>query len=799
MEGRRRLRPRNRPPPSPIDEESKGDSPPPSPRSPTDASTSRVGANETNTDVRHKAVRGDRYAVPKSEFFEDASPDVLLYGVVVERVRAHTNIWFKGDQRGSMYPGYLEEWSEYYLHPEDYKEDDEEMFQNLERTAGLRKPPRSRAGKRAIESESDGSASEYDEGDEDESSDEGDGEHAPREVETWEEDDVDDESEEPPDADPEDEEEHNVDDVLAGLTWSDAGSLSQDPRARTDSMPANIAPQFLMPDYRNADLLDWFHFWCSPGLIDEIVSATNEKAKSIAWPLNAPWKHLKRGEFHRWLGIWVLMTVYPVADSNRRSYWGSSMEMGKYMSRNRFENILRAFCLPQYTKEDPGWGGQGRQEYEKIKFDKFFATRKFTDVMRKRFNAAIKPGGWIVIDECMFSWLGQALKMAGWKVIKRKPHPFGLESKTAACAATGLIIDFEFQEGKEYMRHFEYVKDYNKSTAWLLRLTKHWANQERRTVIADAAFGQVRAAVALHKEHGMYMIGNVKQCHKWFPKKRLKEETPAYSANNLVCHTLQANVRLSRNESLKVYGTGWRATGKMVCTYVHTGGTNVTGSDRKKRKFVQLSDGNVRTDAYRVKRPKVSSEYQDMMGAIDAHNYRRQSGKGARALEDVCVTNDAKDRVFINTIAWVTVNMFLAKKQFVWGGVERQTSAEFQAAVAQCLINNQHYREEVEFASTSSASTVDELRNDPADCVRNPHGKANKCRVCGQRRTVWVCRKCSRPKPMRNRRDLKGNGQPKTHNAGFLHFCRKVCFANHVCGQVPFRKKRRPALRPHAV
>ena len=100
----------------------------------------------------------------------------------------------------------------------------------------------------------------------------------------------------------------------------------------------------------------------------------------------------------------------------------------------------------------------------------------------------MKPGGWLCIDESMMSWLGRALKLPGWKVIKRKPHPIGLEAKTAACSVTGVMIDFEFQEGKDAMALFEYVGEYNKSTSWLLRLTKQWHGKEHRTVVADAAF-----------------------------------------------------------------------------------------------------------------------------------------------------------------------------------------------------------------------------------------------------------------------------------------------------------------------
>ena len=65
------------------------------------------------------------------------------------------------------------------------------------------------------------------------------------------------------------------------------------------------------------------------------------------------------------------------------------------------------------------------------------------DEIRARFQAAIKPGGRNCIDESMLSWLGRALKLPGWKIIKRKPHPIGLEAKTTACSVTGIMIDFE--------------------------------------------------------------------------------------------------------------------------------------------------------------------------------------------------------------------------------------------------------------------------------------------------------------------------------------------------------------------
>jgi hypothetical protein len=109
-------------------------------------------------------------------------------------------------------------------------------------------------------------------------------------------------------------------------------------------------------------------------------------------------------------------------------------------------------------------------------------------------------------------------------VRKRKPHPFGLEFKTVCCSVAGIMINFEAQEGKDLMQYADFVKEVNKSSAWCLRLTRPWHNTHR-ALIADAAFGQVRAVVAC-REHRLYMICNAKMCHKLFPKAELKEMTP---------------------------------------------------------------------------------------------------------------------------------------------------------------------------------------------------------------------------------------------------------------------------------
>jgi hypothetical protein len=81
---------------------------------------------------------------------------------------------------------------------------------------------------------------------------------------------------------------------------------------------------------------------------------------------------------------------------------------------------------------------------------------------------------------------------------------------------------------------------------------------------------------------GLYLIGNVKGCTKCFCKPELKEETPACERNKLVHKTKKITLGAGTN-AVTVHGTGWRCTGDMVATHVHTGGATAVGGDRIKR------------------------------------------------------------------------------------------------------------------------------------------------------------------------------------------------------------------------
>jgi hypothetical protein len=284
-------------------------------------------------------------------------------------------------------------------------------------------------------------------------------EDAPTEVGTWDSDAEDDEHEDEPLVDTDDEHDDcpsddALEDPMRKLKWEDVGRTLTDQREASGSAPESVVPGLHLANFREESWLNWFLHWVPLKTIAEVVEATNKAAQDAKWSsfkTSLPWKKLATGGFLRWLGAWALMTACPIAGTNRRTHWRGVLKFGQCTPEKTFENALRAFTLPMHKCTDEEWGGPGREEHEEEKFNPFFATRKFSDQTRERFQNAIKPCGWLCMDGSMFSWLGRALKSPGWKVIKRKPHPIGLESKTTACSVTGALIDFEFQEGEKTM------------------------------------------------------------------------------------------------------------------------------------------------------------------------------------------------------------------------------------------------------------------------------------------------------------------------------------------------------------
>lgn len=80
--------------------------------------------------------------------------------------------------------------------------------------------------------------------------------------------------------------------------------------------------------------------------------------------------------------------------------------------------------------------------------------------------------------------------------IPRKPSPFGHQFWTVVDAASGILVNFELNEGKEVTRTREFFAEYGATTATTLRLMKPYF-ETYRLVYIDSWFQSSKTAIEL--------------------------------------------------------------------------------------------------------------------------------------------------------------------------------------------------------------------------------------------------------------------------------------------------------------
>ena len=123
----------------------------------------------------------------------------------------------------------------------------------------------------------------------------------------------------------------------------------------------------------------------------------------------------------------------------------------------------------------------------------------------------------------------------------------------------------------------------------------------------------------------------------------------------------------------------------------------------------------------------------------------------------------------------------------MWAGEELKGPWEVQELIAKALIHNQYLQED---QRTGPRVEDNEDWNDPADLAKHPLKKKNRCRQCFTTRTIYICLACSHPKRPTVRKESGPKGGVKHTHSGYMHFCKKKCFAAHDCGHVPHRRSK---------
>ena len=402
----------------------------------------------------------------------------------------------------------------------------------------------------------------------------------------------------------------------------------------------------------------------------------------------AGWE-VSQADLLQWIGVWMYMLAFP-QPGGRRVYWEeppggfgprhklqACLRLGENGEKGIkwFELMLRCFTLPGYSRGDAGWK----------KDDPFHATRRFWDALRDGFYAAVEASWLLVLDESMVQWQGRG--MPGLMVILRKPTPIGLELHTLCCALCGILVYFEVYEGKLAMEGKEFCKEYGKSIALTLRMTKNFFGTSR-VLIADSWFGSVACAIALHTK-GIFSVMNVKTATTNYPKDKLMEEVGEIKGNDAeakrqrkerrgtsVAYTQEVEVGGDRKVTLLAAGNNKKVPLLLICTAF----TMLPGETHNKVWKVNQADGSIEKHSLKTEQPEVHALYRLWMNIVDIHNKLRQ---GVVSMADVWATQHWPKRHFAEGLGFWEVNTYKAYIYFVEvGNSVKMAHGEFRARLA---------------------------------------------------------------------------------------------------------------------
>ena len=388
-----------------------------------------------------------------------------------------------------------------------------------------------------------------------------------------------------------------------------------------------------------------------------VLPATNAK-------LNDP---LTWEEFVRFLGLIFLMATSQ--GSQRRDYWatdspqmfsGAPFRLHQYMSRRRFENILKHLA---FTQEPP----------PAFK-DPFHQVNDLIGHFNSHTHSAFSPGWVSCLDESMSVWSNR-WTCPGWMFVPRKPHPMGNEYHSVCCGLSGIMYSIELVEGKDRPKELPKKKHHEKgnTTALLLRLTESIAHSGR-VVIMDSGFCVLKALIELYNQ-GIFGSAVIKKRRFW-PKyidgdgidKRFEDRNVG---------TVEDHPGMLGGVPFKVFVLKEEDYSmKLMATY----GARTEVDGGVTQRSITTRSGEKATVTFKYMEPFFNHfKYRHQ---VDDHNNMRHS---PISLEESLSTKDWKIRVFSFILAIVEVNARLAFCR--WISTDKSvTQLEFRRLLAKELL-----------------------------------------------------------------------------------------------------------------
>eukprot|EP00043_Microstomoeca_roanoka_P015419 m.154492 g.154492 ORF g.154492 m.154492 type:complete len:447 (-) comp16257_c0_seq9:1945-3285(-) len=393
------------------------------------------------------------------------------------------------------------------------------------------------------------------------------------------------------------------------------------------------------------------------------------------------------GEFLRWLGLMFVVSGH--SKYNRQDFWSTKAQDAVFhppnfshlMSLNRFTDIIQALTL-DFAENSP-------IEY----VDPMWEVRKLYDEFNEHMAVVFSPSHELCLDESMVAWTSD--NAPNWMCVKRKPHPFGNEIHTIACASTRVIFRAELKETKKHRPSQlplpEFEASHGKTPTLVLRLTRSvWGSG--RIVNMDSGFGVLKTLTAL-LEKGLYGTVILKKKRYWptgcpgdYIKSKLTDAQPGTTL-----------IKKCTNHNL--YLLAYREA-KFICLSAHTYGTTALTTRVRRRR---TEDGT----AVGLRYPLPLHDYYVARHAVDDNNNYRMARLG---LEKGWQSKSWKKRHLSFILSLADVNSFLMYSYLAKSNANMPelTHRKFREALERTLINNQWLA--ASGPQTRTAPTVPQVR-----------------------------------------------------------------------------------------
>ena len=180
---------------------------------------------------------------------------------------------------------------------------------------------------------------------------------------------------------------------------------------------------------------------------------------------------------------------------------GAPMRLGTYMSRKRFDAILKALSI---TSCDP----------PAFK-DHFWEICEILKAWNKNMMEQFTPSWVSCLDESMSTWTNK-YSCPGWMFVPCKPWPFANEYHMVCCSLSGILCQMEIVEGKN--APLQIVPKFNNQgkTVGLLLHVLEPIFGKGNMVVLDSRFCVLKGIMEL-KKCGVYASTLIKK-QKYWPK-----------------------------------------------------------------------------------------------------------------------------------------------------------------------------------------------------------------------------------------------------------------------------------------